>query len=82
MISTDSKNRAASRANRAVSTAPIAKFGTTMTPSPGFAPTHCSRVSSRSVVNPDVPAMTWMLLSRQNLMCSITTSGWLKSTTT
>ena len=36
MISTDSKKRAASRANRAASTAPIAKFGTTMTPRSGL----------------------------------------------
>ena len=58
MISTDSKKRAASRANRALSTAPMAKFGTTSTASSGFADSHCRMVSSRSSVIPEVPAMT------------------------
>ena len=82
MTSADSKNRAACRANRAVSTAPIAKFGTTITPSSGLAASHWRIVSSRSSVKPDVPVMMWMFWSRQNRMWSITTSGWVKSTTT
>ena len=39
-------------------------------------------VSSRSSVNPEVPVMMWMFWSMQNRMWSITTSGWVNSTTT
>ena len=55
MISADSKNLAASRANRVVSTAPMAKFGTTMTPRSGLTASHSRMVFSRSSVNPEVP---------------------------
>ena len=82
MISADSKNRAACRANRAVSTAPMAKFGTTITPTSGLSSSQCRICSACASPMPEVPTTAWMPWSTQNRMWSITTSGWVKSTTT
>ena len=81
-ISTDSKNRAASAENRIIRIAPIEKFGATSTPVLA-APLEpaCAAGASRSSSNPVVPTTAWMPWSTQNSRLSMTTSGWVKSTT-
>ena len=49
--------------------------------SPGASPSQPRRVSSRSSSKPVVPTTAWMPWSMQNSRLSITTSGWVKSTT-
>ena len=82
MTSTDSKNRAACLANCIDSTAPIAKFGAMSTETSGFVASQSCTCAMRSSVNPVVPTTAWIPLSMRNFRLSITTSGWVKSTTT
>ena len=82
MISADSKYRAASAANLIIRTAPIEKFGTTITPTEGASLSQPSIAASRSSVNPLVPATTLTPWSTHQRMLSITTPGWVKSIAT
>src|SRR4051794_36792661 len=53
-----------------------------ITPSSGLGSSHSATVASLSSSKPVVPTKQWMLLSMQNRMLSMTTSGRVKSTTT
>src|SRR4051812_10223763 len=64
------------------STAPMPKFGAMITPSSGLGVSHSATVASFRSSKPVVPTTQWMLLSMQNRMLSMTTSGRVKSTTT
>ena len=58
------------------------KLGAISTPTPGASASHASSWSSRSWSKPVVPTTAWMPCSMQKRRLSITTSGWVKSTTT
>ena len=69
MISTDSKNRAATAANRIVSTAPMAKFGAMMTPDLGLGRrASAARWPAARSSKPVVPTTAWMPWSMQKRM--------------
>src|SRR5581483_6698413 len=81
MTSADSKNRAASAANRIMRIAPMEKFGTTSTRT--LAAASQPRTSaSRSSSNPEVPTTTSRLCSTHHLRLPMTAPGWVKSSTT
>jgi hypothetical protein len=82
MISTDEKCRAARAAKSIISTAPMAKLGTTITPSSGLCVSHCRTWSYRASLKPLVPTTTLMPWSMHQCTLSITVSGVVKSTTT
>src|SRR5215212_37738 len=63
-------------------TAPIPKLGAMTTPTSGLGSSHSATVASLASSKPVVPTTQWMLLSMQNRMLSMTTSGRVKSTTT
>ena len=83
MISTAGKCFAASCANRCMSTAPIAKFGTTITLDSRLSWSSRSLSSSRSAgPRPVVPTTMLMAWSMAHRTLSITASGFVKSTMT
>ena len=82
MISADSKNRAAWAANRIISTAPTEKLDAISTRTEGAPASQPRTWSSRASSNPEVPTTTsrpWPMHQRR---LSMTTPGWVKSTTT
>jgi hypothetical protein len=81
ITSTESKNRAACRANCIISTAPTPKFGA-MSTCPGVSSSQPRTWSKRCSSNPLVPTTTAMPWSSANRMLSSTAPGWVKSTTT
>ena len=82
MTSTDSKKGAACAAKRIIKIAPIEKLGATSTPTPGASASHLSSWSRRARSKPVVPTTAWMPCPMQKRRLSITTPGWVKSTTT
>ena len=81
-ISTESKYRAASLANRIMSTAPIPKLGATTTPTPDASASHPRISSRRDASRPVVPTTTLTPCSTHQRTLSMTASGWVKSTAT
>jgi hypothetical protein len=80
--STDSKKGAACAAKRIIRMAPMEKLGAISTPTSGASASQASSWSSRGWSKPVVPTTAWMPCSMQKRRLSITTSGWVKSTTT
>src|SRR6476646_4024751 len=58
------------------------KLGATTTPTFGACCSHSRTVANRSSVNPVVPTTAWIPWSIANRRLSMTTSGWVKSTST
>src|SRR5690606_37049189 len=65
-----------------MSTAPMPKLGAIRQLVPGDAASQPRTVSSRSASKPVVPTTGWMPCSISHRRLPITTSGWVKSTTT
>ena len=82
MISTDSKYGAAMPAKAIISTAPMLKFGAINTREFARWLAHSDRVSILSGVKPDVPTTASIPCLIQKARVSITTCGFVKSTTT
>ena len=82
MTSAESKNRAASAANRIIKMAPTEKFGTTRTRTSGCSASQPRTSSRRSSANPDVPTTTSRSCRTHQCRLDMTTPGWVKSTTT